>query len=73
MKHFFIPNPKLSSDEVQYAIDERLIKVESIITCLYASCDACVPVGRNTLHDTLCIAYDLLQEVNLLRRQKFRT
>jgi len=72
MKHFFIPNPKLSDSEIQDAIEERFIKIENIITCLYASCDACVPVSRNTLHDTLCIAYDLLLEVNLLRAQKLR-
>lgn len=70
MNHFFIINSTLTSYEIESAITERIVHIQAIINCLYATTDACICLEKSTIYDVIHVLYEQSEEIELLRKKQ---
>ena len=66
MDNIFILNPAVSSFDIKDAIDERLNKVQAIISCFMANNTSDMELPRNKIFNTIWAIDDYLDKISYL-------
>lgn len=67
MDNIFLLNPSLSELDLQDAIDERFIKIQTIISSLLATQEGELELDRDIIYQMVWIIQDFTDEIEVFR------